>query len=341
MEIIRSLYSTVYCQAHSQANGLLLAGNNEGKILVYNIECLLEREEGGGVSGERPEGPSVAVNASLHPVYSMVSSPAFAITGSSGSLAGWRWSDLKELDEAVSPAWTIALQGDQSNFGTPEINGLSYNAESNLIWAACGDWKARGYDMETGRLISTLDAHKDYVHQVAVSGSSGVVSCGEDGAVLVWDCRAPRVPVMTIVPSQQTSLARPNLGKFVRCVDTAGGEWLVCGGGPSAGVFHLRSGGLVATLPPSDALTPVTVAQFTRQDQASSIVTAGCDGGGVSVCSLSGQVTAQLPAVARCVYSVAASFDKHTLMSVAGTGSRIDICLNLSYRDHSLSTVLD
>ncbi|KAF2365568.1 WD40-repeat-containing domain [Trinorchestia longiramus] len=341
MDVVKSLYSTVYCQAHSQENGLLLAGNNEGKILVYNVECLLEREEGGGVVGERPQGPSAAVNSSPHPVYCMTSTPLFAISGSSGSLSGWRWSDLKDCTESTSSTWTITLQGDQSNFGTPEVNDLSYNSEKNVIWAACGDWKTRGFDMESGRLLYSLEGHKDYVHQVSVNEGSGVVTCGEDGAVLVWDSRAISTPVLTIVPSQQASLARPNLGKFVRCVDTAGGEWLVCGGGPSTGVFHMRSGGLVTSLPPFDPLTPVTVAKFTRPHEASSVITAGCDGGGVSVCSLAGQVTAQLPATARCIYSVEASYDKHTLMSMAGSGCRIDICLNLSYRDHSLSTILE
>ena len=60
--------------------------------------------------------------------------------------------------------------------------------------------------------------------------------------------------------------------QFIRSVDFASGEWLVCGGGPQAGVFHLRSRGIVTALPPSDY--PVTVTKFTRPD-ASSIITAG------------------------------------------------------------------
>lgn len=50
----------------------------------------------------------------------------------------------------------------------PEVNGLSYNPTSGIVWAACGDWKTRGYDVNTGRLMNCLEGHKDYVHQVAV-----------------------------------------------------------------------------------------------------------------------------------------------------------------------------
>lgn len=56
-------------------------------------------------------------------------------------------------------------------------------------------------------------------------------------------------------------------------MDTAGGEWIVCGGGPKAGVFHLRSGGLVASFPSSDSA--VTVAKFTQPNEASSVLIAG------------------------------------------------------------------
>uniref|UniRef100_A0A2P2I2J2 THO complex subunit 6 homolog n=1 Tax=Hirondellea gigas TaxID=1518452 RepID=A0A2P2I2J2_9CRUS len=340
--VVESLYTTIYSQAHSQSHGIILAGRNDGKLLVYNVSGLLEREEGGGVRGERPLGPQGSVKISPHPVYSLAHTADFAVAGSSGTISGFRWSELKECNN-TKPVWSISLDSDQSSFGTPEVNSLCYNnstGNSQLLWAACGDWKTRAYDLETGKLVTSLDGHKDYVHQVTASGND-VITCGEDGAVLVWDSRTPGEPRTSILPHEHQQLQRPQHGKFISSVDYAGGEWLVCGGGPRAAVFHLRSAGLITTLPPSDLDTPVTVAMFTKRDDASSIATAGADGGFVYVCNLSGQLTAKLPTSARCVYTVVASYDKHTLMSIGGYSSKIDMCLNLSYRDHSVTTICD
>lgn len=337
---LQSLYTTIYSQAHSQPHGLLLAGRNDGKILMYDVSGLLQREEGGGVRGERPLGPVGSVTVSPHAVYSLTHTPAFAVAGGTGTITGWRWSDLKKDGSAAKPSWGITLETDQSNFGTPEVNSICYDSERGQLWAACGDWKTRAYDLETGKLVSSLEGHKDYVHEVTVS-SDTIVTCGEDGAVLVWDSRSPRQPRSTIRPADNAQLARPQLGKYICSVDYAGNEWLVCGGGPRPAVFHLRSAGLVTALPPSDDDTPATVTHFTKAGEASSIITAGSDGSCVSVCNLSGHVTAKLPTSARGVYTVQASYDKHTLMSIGGYGSKIDMCLNLSYRDHSVTTVCD
>jgi len=101
------------------------------------------------------------------------------------------------------------------------------------------------------------------------------------------------------------------------------------------GVWHLRSGGAVEGLPPADA--PVTVARFAGGHDAARIITAG-SAHSVRVSSLSGQVVAELPASAAVVYSAALSLGRKQLMTLAGQGTKIDVCLNMNYRDHSLTT---
>lgn len=51
---------------------------------------------------------------------------------------------------------------------TPEVNSLAYDSQRGCVWAACGDWRTRAYDLATGKQIQALEGHKDYVHQVTV-----------------------------------------------------------------------------------------------------------------------------------------------------------------------------
>jgi len=330
--IVKSLYTNVYSQAHSQDNQVFAAGTNEGNILVYDIKNILAQEEGEKVE-HQSVGPVKRVSVAGQPVYSLAAQGDLLVAGAVGTITGFRWKDLANPNKAIKSTWSITLQADESDFGTPEINSIAIH--DGALYAACGDCKTRVYDLSTRRLTDTLEGHTDYVHQVVARGSS-VVTCGEDGAVLVWDPRSPTRPHTTLTPHAEASLARPHLGKYISCVDVAcGGEWVVCGGGPRAGVWHLRSGGAVEGLPPSDA--PVTVARFAGGHDAARIITAG-SAHSVRVSSLSGQVVAELPASAAVVYSAALSLGRKQLMTLAGQGTKIDVCLNMNYRDHSLTT---
>ena len=37
------------------------------------------------------------------------------------------------------------------------------------MYAGCGDWKTRAYDLETGKQVSALEGHEDYVHDVIIT----------------------------------------------------------------------------------------------------------------------------------------------------------------------------
>jgi len=63
--------------------------------------------------------------------------------------------------------------------------------------------------------------------------------------------------------------------QYIKSVDYCSGEWIVCGGGPQAGVFHLRSGGLITPLPPVQNSDSVAITAFVKENDASSIITAG------------------------------------------------------------------
>lgn len=332
---LKQLYSTTYSQASCPEAALLAAGNNEGKITVFDLSGVNASRESG--VGERLGGPCKIINAHSDAVYSMVSTDAFCISGTTGLITGRRWNELRH--QQSQPAWTISLECDQANFGTPEVNSLSYDSVRGLVYAACGDWRTHVYDLETGKRTQTLEGHDDYVHDVVTSGNL-VASGGEDGQVFVWDPRAGREPRHKLAPHTQDQLARPHLGRFIASLDLYN-DWLVCGGGPRAGIFHLRSLALTTVLPSAKAAIHVT--KFTRHAE-------GGDRGGIviagvmphlCVCSMAGVVTAQLPSSSPCIYTVNVTDKPFTMMTYGGTSTKMDVCFNLNYRDHTVSLFED
>lgn len=338
---LRNLYWTSFSQAASLEAGLLAVGNNEGKISVFDLSSVCNSRESG--IGERLRSPCKVISAHSDAVYAMVATEGFCVSGTTGQISGRRWEELKQGQ--MPPAWSLSLECDQANFGTPEVNSLAHDPQRGLLYAACGDWRTHVYDIETGKRTHTLEGHEDYVHQVVVGAGGGsggplVASSGEDGQVLVWDPRVGREPRHRLSPHTHSELARPSIGKFVATLDVTG-DWLVCGGGPRAGIFHLKSLALTTVLPPTSPTIHVT--KFTRHAE-------GGDRGGIvvagiapqlTVCSMAGMVTAQLPCSSPCIYTVNVSDKPFTMMTYGGTSTKLDVCFNLNYRDHTVSLVDD
>jgi len=334
-DALKKLYSTTFCQAYSPHEGLLALGNKEGEVTIFDLKTVNQSRLNG--SGERLRRPYLVIDGNNDAIYSMVSTPHFCITGSNGVITGRKWKEISKMK--TQAAWNIALECDQSNFGTPEINSLAYDEDRGQIYAACGDWKTHVYDIESGKRTMSFEGHDDYVHDVVISGNM-VASCGEDGAVLVWDGRAGQDPLHKITPHTHDQLKRPNIGRFLSSLHL-NNDWLVCGGGPKAGVFHLRSLALTTVLPPIS--TAVHVTKFTENAQADArggIIVAGATPS-VYVCSLSGDVTAEIQSSSPCIYTVHIINKPGTLMTMGGMSSKLDVCFNLNYRDHVVSLVED
>ncbi|KAI6206532.1 hypothetical protein M3Y94_00922900 [Aphelenchoides besseyi] len=69
-----------------------------------------------------------------------------------------------------------------------------------------------------------------------------------DGVVSSWDIRTNcSTPTQRIEIAKNPSVAREEFGNNLNCMSVSG-EFLVCGGGPQMGVWHLPSSKLVDTI---------------------------------------------------------------------------------------------
>jgi THO complex subunit 6 len=164
------------------------------------------------------------------------------------------------------------------------------------------------------------------------SSGNDVISGGEDGKVLFWDTRKNREYMRCLEPYKNEVCSRPKFGKWVSCVAVDSGEdWLLCGGGPSLSMWHMRSNSPVTTFP-----SPLSCPTWTTF-QEDLILACGTEAN-VYQWSFGGELKAKIPTSASFLYSAAVldnSQDK--LLSVGGSSNKIDICTNFMYRDFTLS----
>uniref|UniRef100_A0A669D4G4 THO complex 6 n=1 Tax=Oreochromis niloticus TaxID=8128 RepID=A0A669D4G4_ORENI len=284
---------SVFSQSFSPCGRFLAAGNNYGEIAVFSLSAALSPD-------------STALNQK----------PVLTFTGESS--AGWRGHHRRTC-------WCLHL----SSLEIPEINSMTINSRDNSLVVGGGDNNIHVMDLENGVFKTVLQGHSDYVHCVTVrEREAEILSGGEDGAVRVWDSRTGQC-VHCIEVYKYEVCARPQYGKWISCV-TTDSDWMLCGGGPSLSLWHLRS------------LSPTSIFNLSGcQRQAAFhqdlILTVG-EGAFVSHCLLGGEVKAQIPCTPQSLNTLQLNNNstEHRVLTVGGSSDHIDVFTNLSYRAFSL-----
>lgn len=138
----------------------------------------------------------------------------------------------------------------------------------------------------------------------------------------IWDLRQSKV-VNSLEPHTYQKLERPHFGKWIGTV-CANEDWLVCGGGPKASLWHLRTMECTTVFPFPDK---VHVSGFL--DEA--VMIAGHHNH-LFQFNFTGTVTAEIP-VSSTVYSVVWQTEPTRMMAIAGTSNEVDVCQNFNYKD--------
>uniref|UniRef100_A0A8C4PXR7 THO complex 6 n=1 Tax=Eptatretus burgeri TaxID=7764 RepID=A0A8C4PXR7_EPTBU len=261
------------------------------------------------------------------PVYSMVSTDHLLISGGTGIVKAWNWSDL--IRKTSKEVWSKKPPF-RSTVDVPEINCMLLNEKAGFLMLGCGDSRVYMLDLESGTCKLFLSGHTDYVHCLAQRDQIGeVLSGSEDGTVRHWDCRTGGM-VQCINVSAQKDCARPEIGSWIGCLATDS-DWMVCGGGPLLSLWHLRS------------VTPAAVFALPGSHHAvrfyEDLIIAAGTSRMIDHCQVNGQVRSRIPCSLPFVYSLAASHHctERQLLTAAGGSHKIDAFINLGYRAFSLA----
>lgn len=330
MELLKQYYTTVFAVSYSPCGKYLAAANSHGKIAVFNLSLFLSCDDETYPNEENLK-PIYKFQAHNSPIYSLISTDQFLVSGSVGEICAWKWSNMKRKE--AEKVWRIQIpQGE--NLTQPEVNALLYSAKENeeLLFAGCGDSKIYCYDMETRNLKLVFEGHEDYINCLALGNNSQeCLSGSEDGTVRLWDTRRGGKASFVIEPYKQKMCNRPPLGKWIGCVAfDANDDWLVCGGAPILTIWHMRS------LSPSTQLPKPDVTSHVVTFHEDMIVSAGSEPY-INHWSFDGELKAEVPASASSIYSIGInSSPTNKVLCAAGNNHKIDICTNFMYRDFSL-----
>uniref|UniRef100_A0A8C5CJ48 THO complex 6 n=1 Tax=Gadus morhua TaxID=8049 RepID=A0A8C5CJ48_GADMO len=296
----RLLHMSVFSQSFSPCGKFLAAGNNYGEIALFSLSAAL-----GPDANELSQKPILTFTAHEGPVFSLLSTDSHLLSAGNGEISAWSWAEL--IKKNVKAAWT-RRPNYKSSLEIPEINAMALNPADNSLAVGGGDNNVHIMDLENGAFKSVLQGHTDYIHCLSVrERASEVLSGGEDGA----------------------TCARPQHGKWISCL-TTDSDWMLCGGGPSLSLWHLRSMSPTSVFPLSGCQRQATF----YQDM---ILTVG-EGQCVSHCLMGGEVKAQIPCTPHSINTLAINTNstEHRVLTVGGSSDHIDVFTNLSYKAFSL-----
>ncbi|KAI2666250.1 hypothetical protein H4Q32_010069 [Labeo rohita] len=299
---LQLLHMSVFSQSFSPCGRFLAAGNNYGEIAVFSLSAALSPD-----ASEGSQKPILNFTAHDGPVFSLLSTDTHLLSAGNGEISAWSWAEL--IKKSNKAAWT-RKPSYETSLEIPEINAMIINPKDNSLIVGGGDNNIHIMDMETER-------------------EDEILSGGEDGAVRIWDSRTNR-PVHCIEVFKYEECARPQFGKWISCLATDS-DWMLCGGGPSLSLWHLRS------MSPTSVF-PLPGCQREAVFYQDLIMSVG-EGPFVSHCLHGGTVKAQIPCTQSSLNTLALNLKntEHRVMTVGGSSHQIDVFTNFSYRAFSLS----
>uniref|UniRef100_A0A8C1V4X1 THO complex 6 n=1 Tax=Cyprinus carpio TaxID=7962 RepID=A0A8C1V4X1_CYPCA len=317
---VELLHMSVFSQSFSPCGRFLAAGNNYGEIALFSLSAALSPD-----ASEGSQKPILNFTAHDGPVFSLLSTDTHLLSAGNGEISAWSWAELiKKVSQLFSKCMT--------SLEIPEINAMIINPKDNSMIVGGGDNNIHIMDMETGIFKSVLKGHTDYIHCLCFKErEEEILSGGEDGAVRIWGhTEIPLSRFQTCSGMVGQECARPQFGKWISCLATDS-DWMLCGGGPSLSLWHLRS------MSPTSVF-PLPGCQREAVFHQDLIMSVG-EGPYVSHCLHGGTVKAQIPCTPSSLNTLALNLKntEHRVMTVGGSSHQIDVFTNFSYRAFSLS----
>ncbi|XP_058966570.2 THO complex subunit 6 homolog [Pocillopora verrucosa] len=317
------LHTIVFAVAFSPCGNFLAACNNFGQIAVFSITSALAPD-----ASSDKKRPVIFFQGHSNPIYSLISTDKFLISGGSSEIHGWRWDEILDKTEAPSPAWTLQPPAARASLDIPETNALAFSEQEDTLFSGCGDNNIYMWDLESGTCKNTLSGHSDYIQCLTLRTKHGqCVSGAEDGTVRLWDYRTKGSMTDMIEPCKNEDIHRPHLGSWIGCVAVDEGEdWLVCGGGPSLSVWHLRSMNCTSVLKTASS-------QQSALFHDDLILSAGSEPT-VFHWQINGDPKTHVPCTPNSVFTMQINDQspKNKVLAVGGCSADIDVFTNFGYK---------
>ncbi|XP_034951314.1 THO complex subunit 6 homolog [Chelonus insularis] len=319
---LKLFYNTVLCQCFSPSGKHLVAGNIYGDISVYDLTKTLAPTQS---DEDHVQGPTYKFTAYAEQhVQSMVSTDNFLVTGTAGEISGWDWNAVTSSKASkIKASWIVQIPVGKDSSEKPDVNYLVFSKEKHSLYAGCGDNKIYIINLENGKILKTLEGHENYIHSLALMKNQ-LVSGSEDGSVRIWDLRTNE-NTNILKPYVDPKVARQKLGKWIGAVDFTE-DWLLCGGGPSLSLWHLR------TMEPATIFSLPDHGIHEARIYEERIITGGSMPF-VYHLNYNGEILAEIPTSSNTVYSIVYQEKPQKVVSIAGSSNKIDICTNFNYRE--------
>ncbi|XP_034656813.1 THO complex subunit 6 [Drosophila subobscura] len=316
---LKRAYNNVLAQVISSSKQYLFAGNLFGDIFVLSLKELDKgAEEPPGKLKIFPQGSTVDINC-------LQFRRDFLIVGTVGVVYGLQWN---EDDEVLSTkrSWEVKIPMQSDAVEVPDVNSLWLSTDTDTLFAGCGDGIIYQISLEDGRIERDYRGHTDYVHSVVGNSNGQIFSGAEDGTVRFWSTKQLEQTSM-IEPYTKSQLIRPDWGKWIGSV-AVNDDWLLCGGGPRASIFHLRS------------LESTCVFDFPGRVHVCDFVDDGVFIGGehnhVQSYTLNGMLQANIPVEHTACYSTVWQTAPIKFMSIAGFSNRLHILKDFRFLDSKI-----
>ncbi|KAH8316735.1 hypothetical protein KR074_001572 [Drosophila pseudoananassae] len=316
---LKRAYNNVMAQAISSSNHYLFAGNLFGDVFVLRLKEL-------DPSSEEPPGKLKVFSQGSHvEINCLAFHGDFLIVGAVGLIYGLQWNE-KEQTLGPKRSWEVKIPMQVDAVEVPDVNSMWLNHDTHTLFAGCGDGVIYQMSLEDGRIQREYRGHTDYVHSVVGNDAGQIFSGAEDGTVRIWSTTQQEATGL-LEPHKNPNLLRPDWGKWIGAV-SVNDDWLLCGGGPKASIYHLRSMECSRVF---DFPGRVHVCDFVED-----CVFIGGEHNHVQSYTLNGALQANIPVEHTACYSTVWQAAPIKLMSIAGFSNKLHILKDFRFLDSKI-----
>ncbi|XP_055375740.1 THO complex subunit 6 [Condylostylus longicornis] len=223
---LKVLYNTVLSQTISSDGKWMFYGNNYGDLFVQNLSEGCETAD------------TECYSLNLGPILSLLFYKDLILVGTDSLISAYKW--LNEKVEVNKTYFQIEISG------CGDINCILSDDSNDSIFIGCGNNSIYQICVKSKTILFEFKGHTNYIHCIQLY-EINLYSAAEDGQIICWDINTKQI-LKKIKPYKEQKLYRPEFGNWQGSVAVYN-DWLICGGGTQASLWHLPSSEMIQAFP--------------------------------------------------------------------------------------------